>query len=1142
VSDDEQGRPPADEQPTRSLEGSPTSPPGDTAPLYKRLGDFELLREIGRGGMGVVYEAGQISLKRRVALKVLPPGLGLTDQAVQRFEREAQAAAKLHHTNIVPVYATGQDQGCHYYAMELIEGQSLSQVLHDLRGEKPNPLMEATVTLAAPASSDAPAAESTTTAESTSYSDTDTGGRQWFDTVAKLLADVGDALNYAHEQGVIHRDVKPANLLLSGDGRLCLGDFGLARVAQEPGMTVSGSFLGTPAYMSPEQVAAGRVKLDHRTDVYSLGAVLYEMLTLQRPFLGDSREQVLTGILSKDPRPPRRVNPRVPMDLDTICLKAMEKDPDRRYATAGEMSADLKQFLQRGLIAARRAGPLRRTGKFLRRHPLAAVTVAALVVVAVLVGWVWTASSRQSHEAAMRAFADARYYQSQGEYESGLEQVESALERAPELAEARLLRARLLMELRRHDEAVVEARGMLEADPDDWTGHLILALADKTSESSLRVLESSVDEHMAEVERLAPETADGYHLRALAEEENAAAAIELLDRALAIDPAHSGALAERSRRHAKRKDFESALRDAERLVAVRPRSAQGHRMAGRIRVEQHDTERALERFGEALRIDPDDPITLNERARLYRGLGRHDEAMTDINRAIELDPDYPRSYYERAELNGALEQLENVLADLRQAVELNPDYEDAEVLLFDTLWAMGRKEELAKQMQQWEEAVAESEGTIDAETRSSLLIARAYVRLAEQQYQAAIADADRAVELDPDNWGRFLDRAIFRSQLGDTSGAEADRRRAAEFEVTAPAELLKRGNMLLLMPSSDSRQLARTDFTRAIEAAPWWSDPYVERGQILQTEKRFDDALADFDRAIELTPAWGEAYFYRGLLHRERERFERALADLDRAAELGLGSADPWATREVDLVASRVYVRLRLGRVEEALALHDAALLQRPDWVEMHIDKTLSLLRLGRGGEALDAANAGVAATEDSSHPLAVVLYPLRAGLRAAKLGECEEAGAELRNLDQIAETIPWGAILRAVIAIVHVDVLHEFCPRQYDGPLALERIKTAYALVPDDEQFQRCLGALLYRESEAAEALEVFQLLDEEHEFDEAGDLFYLAMTLWKLGRKAEARSVYDRAVARLEATFPNEVLPRRLQREAAALLGADR
>jgi len=250
MSDDEQCRPPEAEQPTRSANGNPPEPAGDGTIPFKRLGDFELLREIGRGGMGVVYEARQISLKRRVALKVLPPGLGLTGQAVQRFEREAQAAGKLHHTNIVPVYATGEDRGAHYYAMELIEGQPLSRVLDDLGLKRSNPLMEATVTQLMEGGAEPRAAEPTSIEPSTSLSDTNTGGRQWFDTVAKLLSDVADALHYAHDRGVIHRDVKPANLLLSHDGRLCIGDFGLARVAQEPGMTVSGSFLGTPAYMS----------------------------------------------------------------------------------------------------------------------------------------------------------------------------------------------------------------------------------------------------------------------------------------------------------------------------------------------------------------------------------------------------------------------------------------------------------------------------------------------------------------------------------------------------------------------------------------------------------------------------------------------------------------------------------------------------------------------------------------------------------------------------------------------------------------------------------------------------------------------------------------------------------------------------
>src|SRR5437867_1964902 len=269
----------------------------------RRLGDFELLREIGRGGMGIVYEARQVSLDRRIALKVLPPALGMSDQATQRFEREARAAARLHHTNIVPVHSIGEENGCHYYAMDLIEGDSLDRVLRQLVDEGANPLMAATVTRAVQELPPRPATPGHEGETTTSLSDSSAGSRRWFDAAAKLVAEVAEGLHYAHGRGIIHRDIKPANLMLSREGHLCVADFGLARMLQEPGMTVSGSFIGTPAYMSPEQIAAGRMKIDQRTDIYSLGAVLYELLTLQRPFPGESREAVVTGILTKDPRP-----------------------------------------------------------------------------------------------------------------------------------------------------------------------------------------------------------------------------------------------------------------------------------------------------------------------------------------------------------------------------------------------------------------------------------------------------------------------------------------------------------------------------------------------------------------------------------------------------------------------------------------------------------------------------------------------------------------------------------------------------------------------------------------------------------------------------------------------------------------------
>jgi serine/threonine protein kinase len=359
----------------------------------RRIGDFEITREIGRGGMGVVYEAQQVSLNRQVALKLLGGGLALIPKAVQRFRREAEAAAKLHHTNIVPVYATGEQDGTHFYAMELIEGPSLDRVLRQLRAEREERMRATEFAPVASCSTvdrvatgpyvpSAPSASETAVLASSSLG----SDGHYFDTVARLVAEVADGLEYAHRQGVIHRDIKPSNLLLSPAGRLSINDFGLARLLEQPGMTLTGEFVGTPAYMSPEQITAGRIPLDHRTDIYSLGATLYELLTLQRPFDGKRRDQVLAQIVQKEPKAPRKMNKKVPRDLETICLKALEKDPDRRYQTAGAMADDLRRYANRYAISARRAGPVNRAVKWVRRRPAvaAAEALALLALLAVL--------------------------------------------------------------------------------------------------------------------------------------------------------------------------------------------------------------------------------------------------------------------------------------------------------------------------------------------------------------------------------------------------------------------------------------------------------------------------------------------------------------------------------------------------------------------------------------------------------------------------------------------------------------------------------------------------------------------------------------------------------------------------------------
>jgi serine/threonine protein kinase len=354
------------------------------------LGDFEIVSEIGRGGMGIVYRAKQVSLNRIVALKVLPGSVCQSAKAVARFQKEARAAAKLHHTNIVPVYAQGEHEGHFYYAMELIEGQSLDRVLrHDEQHVLP---------VSSDGSGSAKSEWRTASATETSAS----GLRAGYRRLALMLAGVAEGLAHAHRQGVIHRDIKPQNLLLSADGLLHITDFGLARLLDEPSVTVSGEMLGTPAYMSPEQVGAHRGRIDHRTDIYSLGATCYELLTRHRPFDGASREQIIARICTSDPRPPRKWNPTVPIDLETICLRAMEPDPKRRYQGAADMAADLRRYAEDRPIVSRRVGPIEKAIKWVRRHR-AATAVIVLCMALVAGGAIWTWQSIKANRERIEA-------------------------------------------------------------------------------------------------------------------------------------------------------------------------------------------------------------------------------------------------------------------------------------------------------------------------------------------------------------------------------------------------------------------------------------------------------------------------------------------------------------------------------------------------------------------------------------------------------------------------------------------------------------------------------------------------------------------------------------------------------------------
>jgi len=352
--------------------------PAADPPPIEPLGDFRIEREIGRGGMGVVYEAVQMSLGRRVALKVLPFAAALDAKQLQRFQNEAQAAAQLHHTNIVPVYAVGCERGVHYYAMQLIEGQNLADVIAHLRPKDSAPGLPPTGPPETPA---AGARAPTTLTGAAAHLSTQRASRSagFYRTAARLAAQAAEALEHAHQVGVIHRDVKPANLMVDVRGNLWVTDFGLAQFHNRAGLTRTGDLLGTLRYMSPEQAAGQGTPLDPRTDVYSLGATLYELLTLEPVFGGADHARLLREILYDEPRPLRAIDRSVPPELETIVLKAVSKSPTDRYATAQEFADDLHRFLDNQPIRARRPTLAQRGRKWAQRHPSVLIWFAVVL-------------------------------------------------------------------------------------------------------------------------------------------------------------------------------------------------------------------------------------------------------------------------------------------------------------------------------------------------------------------------------------------------------------------------------------------------------------------------------------------------------------------------------------------------------------------------------------------------------------------------------------------------------------------------------------------------------------------------------------------------------------------------------------------
>jgi serine/threonine protein kinase/tetratricopeptide (TPR) repeat protein len=717
------------------------------------LGDFQLVREIGHGGMGVVYEAEQISLGRRVALKVLPFAAALDARQLQRFKNEAQAAACLHHTNIVPVFGVGCERGVHYYAMQYIEGQTLAAIIRNLRRRK-NCDLPGCGSESSNRHATAPAQATEAPAPAFAH----------VRAAALLGMQAAFALEHAHQLGVVHRDIKPANLLVeagsaiapggnaaeAGGVRLWVTDFGLAHCRQgQVGLTVTGDVVGTLRYMSPEQALARPIGVDHRTDLYSLGATLYEFLTLEPAFNGDDRHELLRQIAIEEPRPLRKVNRAVPADLETIVLKAMAKNPEERYATAQEMASDLRRFLRDEPILARPLTLFTRTRRWARRHrPVmlsAGVTLfAALTVLAGSVGWIMrdAAGRRAKTTADLRAaWEESQRFQQEGLWP----QAQAAAQRACALLQTGTAEPALAERVKgwlrefAEEEADValleslEAIRLRQADVED--DHFVLGHSRKEYEQAFRT-------HGLHRNAMAPEEAARAlsrrarpvratllaaldHWLILASYEKAPEAA-WLKQVLALadsDPWRQGVrlAREKNDRQAMEKlarEVDTAEEPPEALfvleMGLHQRGASAAALALLRRAQQsfpadfwinHDLGMALRdcqppQHEEAIRfltvaaaLRPDSPgVHFNLASALSRA-GRLDEALVAYRQTIALKADYSMAHFHLGLVLGEQGRLDEAIAACRRAIELKADYADAHYNLGCLLAGTGRPDE-----------------------------------------------------------------------------------------------------------------------------------------------------------------------------------------------------------------------------------------------------------------------------------------------------------------------------------------------------------------------------------------------------------------------------------------------------------------
>jgi eukaryotic-like serine/threonine-protein kinase len=1062
------------------------------------LGDYRILREVGRGGMGVVYEAEQITLGRRVALKVLPFAAVMDRRRLARFRNEAQAAALLTHQHIVPVYAVGSARGVHYYTMQFIEGCTLADVIEQCRrtsgktpSESPSALPPASGPLAQMLSK-GPISPRVPPGQLPGASPKDSRRKQRsFDTApraqtlvstenshthahyiratAEMAMHIAEALDYAHRHGVIHRDIKPGNLLLDLEGEPWVTDFGLARFETDGGMTMTGDLVGTLRYMSPEQALAQRVVVDHRTDIYSLGVTLYELFTLEPAFSGDGRQELLRDIAFTDPKPPRQLQRALPADLETIVLKAMAKNPLERYSTAQEMADDLRRYLGDKPIHARRPSLVQRLRKWSRRHRAIVTTAVAVLVCALLLGagLLW---HERSQTFAALAEADANFRNAQDAVDKYLTAVsQSTLLDKPGMEP---LRKDLL------ESAVQYYQNFVTTHANDPALKAELAAAhirlghiynqsgsNRWIEEMQRVIEI--------VEPMVDQGADIGGWKSLQDgvlfKEYRGGGVDDSDRMRAVLVAVRGASVWEKlvQAHPNVAGFASDLAGFYMIKGVAADGNSDERVrAGAIKSYEQAIEHYL-RFPAAI-AGTSRQLMLGIAYRNLAGLHNQSHHWQSAYNAGKRATEVLSAPERKPQLEAMLtEQLVGVYAELRDSALQLGRLNEADELLHKaanvetsdpgTLIARGRARE---KLGDFDKAVADFDRAVDLNPTSGNYMARADFLLRNRRYEQAASDYRKNLELGSNRVDVQCRLGEIHSKLGDAAAAEADYQRAMEMAAQPGAshdEAFVRRCQFGAHLDLGLYQAALADCSNQVESNPDDTEWLSRRGSVFAKLNQPEKALADFNRAIEADPTNLKHYWARVEFHYSQENYRALVDEYTQMIALDPANATMFNNRGV--------AYYRLGDFSAAIADYSKAIELEPSVALHRSNRAHVYERLHRSQEAMDDINAAL--TLAPHMHLYFVLCRIH-----LDLGRYQEA---LEALDRGIEKFPEELFLRRA----RIDVLTRL--KRYDDLSVEWSACVDRAKIPKDKvnalldrgRLQRQVGRLSAAESDFRLALE---------------------------------------------------------------------